>query len=646
MLDPVGACPSTRQWNGLGEYLARPTVRLLSEPTRQRLLAEWTDITGQESQLEDALLIGLVGGTGVGKSTFINALAGEVVSRSSDRRPTTDRVVIYRHADTELPADVPTDDLAQPQVLHRRGELAKVILFDFPDFDSAEVRHTQVLRKYLEHLDVLLIVVDDMKYADRRLYELISSLDHAEANLFVLLNKIDRLQLRYGDTTKQVVEDLTSDVREKFAENAGIALRADQLFPISAGEVLRARISGVATDFAAGFANVERLLTDFQWEKHRRRAKEQNIDSRKARLAAETAQLALGEENQSILVETRELLTQWQLELTNAIEAIPQEVLIDRERRSLQKSRLRRRGPAWGFPFSFAFTLLSERPWSRRDDTTTEPGELAGRVHQHYRGFFEAVRNLQARYRAEFVGSEVTAQRGPEQAAADQWASGMAARMRTTLHEMPPDVTKMGKMLCHLPAMGVLVFAIWSCIYRMFDADYGFFKGLGVALLSAINPSFLLGLLLSIVLVYFLAAGALWIRELQVLNEQVARAEQGVREDVLARRDQVLARLDADVTSLANEYEEVAALVEKTAGSSAVPWGCRILRVYFGAEGLDVRQLQFAEFDFRPLGLQGDLSLSGGAIKAMVDQVAVHPHLDLIPNTLDDHAVPLTEWLF
>ncbi len=565
MLDAAGTCPSARQWDGLGQYLVRPAIRLLSEPTRQRLLAEWTEVTRQESQLEDALLIGMVGGTGVGKSTFINALAGEVVSRSSDRRPTTDRVVVYRHADTELPTDVPLDDLAQPQVLHRREELAKVILFDFPDFDSAEVRHTEVLRRYLEHLDVLLIVVDDMKYADRRLYELLSSLDHAEANLFVLLNKIDRLQLRYGDATARVVEDLVSDVREKFTVNAGISLRPDQLYPISAGKVLSTRLAGESSEFATAFAKVEQLLTNFQWEKHRRRAKEQNIDSRKTRLAAETAQLALGEENQAILVETRQLLTEWQSELTNAIDAIPPEVLIDRERRSLQQSRLRRSGPGWGFPYSFVFTLLSERPWSKRNETTTEPGELAGRVHQHYRGFFEAVRNLQARYRAEFVGSEMTAHRGPEQETADAWASGMAARMRATLHEQPRDVTRMGKMLCHLPAIGVLIFAIWSCVYRMFDADYGFFKGLGVALLSAVNPSFLLGLLLSIVLVYLLVAGALWIREVQALNEQIARAEQGVRADVLARRDQVLARLDADVTSLANEYEEVASLVGQAA---------------------------------------------------------------------------------
>ena len=109
----------------------------------------------QEANLQDAILIGLVGGTGVGKSTIINALAGQQVSRSGDRRPTTSRVVIYRHGDTELPDDIPLADVAQPQVLHTRESLTKVILFDFPDFDSAESSHAEIVQRYLPHLDVL-----------------------------------------------------------------------------------------------------------------------------------------------------------------------------------------------------------------------------------------------------------------------------------------------------------------------------------------------------------------------------------------------------------------------------------------------------------------------------------------------------------
>ena len=45
----------------------------------------------------EALYVGLIGGSGVGKSTLINAIAGEQISRPSDRRPFTDKIVTYRH---------------------------------------------------------------------------------------------------------------------------------------------------------------------------------------------------------------------------------------------------------------------------------------------------------------------------------------------------------------------------------------------------------------------------------------------------------------------------------------------------------------------------------------------------------------------
>ena len=187
-----------QDWHGIGQYLEQAEVQLLSPERRREFLETWKDISQQEANLDDAILIGLVGGTGVGKSTFINALAGQEVSRSSDRRPTTDRVIVYRHVNTELPADVPSQHFAQPEVLHDNDRIEKVVLFDFPDFDSAEVSHTHIIRQYLSYLDVLFVVVDDVKYADRRLYELLSELDHDARNVFVLLNKVDRLEKRYG----------------------------------------------------------------------------------------------------------------------------------------------------------------------------------------------------------------------------------------------------------------------------------------------------------------------------------------------------------------------------------------------------------------------------------------------------------------
>ncbi|HEY6563915.1 MAG TPA: GTPase, partial [Pirellulaceae bacterium] len=179
---------SHSDWKALHELLARGPSCLVPESNRRQWLAEWEDVTQLEAHLDDALVIGLIGGTGVGKSTLINALAGAEVSRSGDRRPTTDKVVVYVHRDGEIPLDVPLADFAKPHVLHGEDRLSRIVLLDFPDFDSDERSHAEILGRHLPFLDVLLVVVDDMKYGDMRLYELLRGLGHAASNVFLILN--------------------------------------------------------------------------------------------------------------------------------------------------------------------------------------------------------------------------------------------------------------------------------------------------------------------------------------------------------------------------------------------------------------------------------------------------------------------------
>ena len=551
-------------WRKIGDYLERDDVRLLASEHQQRLQNDWEDITKQEELLDDALLIGLVGGTGVGKSTFINALAGEVVSRSGDRRPTTDRVVAYRHVDTELPDEMPTDDLAKPQVLHRHQQLSKIVLLDFPDFDSAERSHTHILQKYLEHLDVLLIVVDDIKYADRRLYELLRSLDHASSNLFVLLNKIDRLRTRYEKETESVVENLLSDLQEKLETNAQIKLSPEQLFPLSAGKVVDARVHGKQIDESLGerFEAVEDLLHSFQEEKHRKRAKEENIDSRKGILVAEISNYALGSENRSILKETTQLISDWQRELDDAIQTIPVEVLIEPERRALRKSRLRRSGPEWGFPFSFLFTLLREMPWAKSADAVLDQNELAARIHQHYRGFFEAERNLHARFKTEFAGSSIAdnALDSIRVDSPEQWSTRMAGRVRSGIQQREERVPAWKSRCCHVPALAIVVLAIWSQLNSILES--GFFTAIGKAFLALMNPTALLGLLVAVVAAYLVTAIVIWVREVQILDRQISDAEERIRQEVRVHRDETIEALRANVDSLTREFDEIQSLIE------------------------------------------------------------------------------------
>ena len=556
-------------WSGLGQYLQRDDLALLTDDERRSLYEDWQDITRQEERLDDALLIGLVGGTGVGKSTFINALAGEEVSRSGDRRPTTSRVVVYRHVHTEISGDVPTDDFSQPQVLHENGLLTKIVMLDFPDFDSAEQSHREILSKHLQFLDVLLIVVDDVKYADRRLYDLISELDHSRTNLFVIFNKIDRLRDRYGERTPEIIREILGDLREKLAQNAGLKLTENQQFPISARSVLMARMQGETSPEAGYFEQVESLLGRFQVDKHRRAAKERNIDSRKNQLASSLSEKALGDENRSILAETKALVEQWRGELDSAIRGIPVEILSERERRGSRRARLRQAGPTWGLPFSLLFTLLGEIRRASSRTLSSDFTELGARIYQHYRAFFEALANLRARFASELLGSNIADGVVPDEKFTTRITKATTEKLAQQFHrQINTEIerpSRWWRIVTHLPASGVLFIAFWTQVYPILrsvtGAGDGFFGSLFSAIMNMLNPTFILGIMLSIVLAYAVTALFLWLREVQKLDQNVLTAEKTVRRSIHDHGQVVVDELDDRVQSFHAEFDQLAKLL-------------------------------------------------------------------------------------
>src|SRR5262245_5880158 len=76
-------------------------------PPMDRARALWARISPRLDQLrldlDRVLVVGVVGGTGTGKSTLLNALAGQRVCAAGDvERPTTRRPVVLAHPDIDV----------------------------------------------------------------------------------------------------------------------------------------------------------------------------------------------------------------------------------------------------------------------------------------------------------------------------------------------------------------------------------------------------------------------------------------------------------------------------------------------------------------------------------------------------------------
>lgn len=145
-------------------------------------------------------VVALIGGTGSGKSSLFNAIAGAELSAVGVTRPLT----AAPHACVwGLQGAGPLLDWLGIDGRHRYARttapdtdrsLHGLVLLDLPDHDSVRAQETSEVNRLVGVADLLVFVLDPQKYADAALHwrYLTQMADHTSVSVLVL-NQVDRL---------------------------------------------------------------------------------------------------------------------------------------------------------------------------------------------------------------------------------------------------------------------------------------------------------------------------------------------------------------------------------------------------------------------------------------------------------------------
>lgn len=115
------------------------------------------------------LVVALFGGTGVGKSSLLNCLAGAPIARVGVVRPTSQELTAYVHESVRL-ADLPPEIAPKRLriVRHAAPDSREILWIDTPDVDSTDESNRSLTLEILPRCDLVAYVVSPEKYADRR----------------------------------------------------------------------------------------------------------------------------------------------------------------------------------------------------------------------------------------------------------------------------------------------------------------------------------------------------------------------------------------------------------------------------------------------------------------------------------------------
>ncbi|MEM7218804.1 MAG: GTPase domain-containing protein [Pseudomonadota bacterium] len=176
------------------------------------------------------LVVALFGGTGVGKSSLLNRLAGADVARVGVVRPTSLSATAYVHEAVSL-AELPIDGL--DVVRHAAASRRRVVWVDMPDIDSTATANRDLVLGFLPYVDLLVYVVSPERYRDEAPWQLLRDKAQTSAWLFVL-NQLDRAQPGQREDFVTVLDRAGFDAPLVFATSCVADLAEDEFAELAA----------------------------------------------------------------------------------------------------------------------------------------------------------------------------------------------------------------------------------------------------------------------------------------------------------------------------------------------------------------------------------------------------------------------------
>ncbi len=220
----------------------------------------------------DAPLLTVVGGsTGAGKSTLVNSLVGEQVTRAGVLRPTTRApVLVCSPTDRQWFADArvlpglarttgAAADAGSLQLVTSTGVPEGLALLDAPDIDSVVTANRDLAAQLLAAADLWLFVTTAARYADAVPWDLLHTARARSTALAVVLNRVPA----------EAVPDVSAHLAAMLTDNglAGTALFTVREVALVDGDVpaaelapVRSWLDGLAADADGRAAVIRRTL--------------------------------------------------------------------------------------------------------------------------------------------------------------------------------------------------------------------------------------------------------------------------------------------------------------------------------------------------------------------------------------------------